>query len=465
MVVEEPQRILQVSTFDVQGGAEKVAWSLFDAYRKRGHRSWLAVGEKRSDDPDVLLIPNRVQRGRWFTFWRYISSRINRSIRSRPAAELLSLLANGVAEPARGFDIYRGLEDFRFPGTSRLLALPSQKPDIVHCHNLHGGYFDLRLLPWLSRQVPLILSLHDAWLLSGHCAHSFACERWKTGCGHCPDLTIYPAIRQDATGENWRRKREIYARSRLYVSTPSRWLMNKVEGSMLAPAVVDARVLPNGVDLSIYHPAEQQAARAALGIPSEAKVLLTTGVMIHRNIWKDFSTLRQAVKMASEQLPGQDLLLIVLGEDAPAERVDRVEICYVPYQKDPWKVARYYQAADIYVHAARADTFPTSVLEAMACGTPVVATAVGGILEQVEEPQTGFLVSVGDAQEMAFRITQLLTDEVLKARMGFQAAERAKHQFNFDQQVDAYLNWYGDLIESRTKESSTEKTYALSGPA
>jgi glycosyltransferase involved in cell wall biosynthesis len=363
---------------------------------------------------------------------------------------LLSRLAGGVAQPDRRLAFYCGVEDFHFPGTARLLTLTWPRPDIVHCHNLHGDYFDLRMLPWLSQQVPLVLTLHDAWLLSGHCAHSFGCEKWKIGCGHCPDLTIYPALHRDATAHNWRRKREIYTRSRLYVATPSRWLMQKVEQSMLALAVVEARVLPNGVDLSVFHPADRREARAALGIPQDVKVLLVTGVQLRQNIWKDYSTLRDAVALTSERLYGEGLLLIALGEDAPPERIGQAEIRSIPYQADRATVARYYQAADVYVHAARADTFPNAVLEALACGRPVVATAVGGIPEQVDDTRTGFLVSAGDAQGLAARIMQVLSDDALQQGMGMQAAQTARQQFDFDRQVDAYLNWYAELVMHRS---------------
>src|SRR5262249_35811923 len=150
-----------------------------------------------------------------------------------------------------------GIEDFRYPGSRRLLQLTPQQPDLVHGHNLHGGYFDLRILPELSAQVPVVLTLHDAWLLSGHCSHSFDCERWKTGCGRCPDLTIYPAIRRDATASNGRRKRTIYQRSRLHVAAPCQWLMDKVNESILALGAVETRIIPNGVDRTTFHPAER----------------------------------------------------------------------------------------------------------------------------------------------------------------------------------------------------------------
>src|SRR5262249_16039004 len=324
--------------------------------------------------------------------------------------------------------------------------------DIIHCHNLHGGYFDLRALPWLSRQIPVVLTLHDAWLLSGHCAHSIDCERWKMGCGLCPDLTLYPAIRRDATAYNWRRKREIFKKSGLYVPTPVRWWMGKIEESLLLPGVTKARVIPIGVDLSVFHPANKQDARSALGIPRDALVILFTANVPRQNIWKDYQTVQDAVALAAANLNGQNVLFLALGQAGAAEPIAPPLVLFVPYQTNRTAVASYYQAADVYIHAARADTFPNTVLEALACGTPVVATAVGGIPEQIQDGRTGFLVPAGDAQSLADRLTQLLSDSNLRQGMGMRAAEVVALQFDLNQQADAYLAWYEQLVHERSFE-------------
>ncbi|HEY3082185.1 MAG TPA: glycosyltransferase [Chloroflexota bacterium] len=458
-------RVLQVSTSDVGGGAEKIALSLHRAYRARGYESWLAVGAGGSSADGVVVMPNDAERGPWARAVIGAASPLRPLVgRVRGAWLARHLLVDYLAQPGRAIERLRGHEDFDFPATWRLLRLPPERPDILHGHNLHGGYFDLRALPWLSRQLPLVLTLHDAWLLSGHCAHSFDCERWRTGCGHCPDLTIYPAIPRDATATNWRRKQGIYARSRLYVATPSAWLAERVRASMLAAGTADLRVIPNGVDRTVFRRHDRAAARAELGIDPGALVLLFAANGIRRNIWKDYRTLRAAIGLLAAQSPDLPLVLLGLGDNGPPERIGEAQVRFVPHQRDPAVVARYYQAADLYVHAARVDTFPTTVIEALACGVPVVATAVGGIPEQVRslahEHPTGILTPPGDAAALARAVTDLLRDPALRGRLTANAAADAADRFDLGRQADAYLSWYAEVRRDWAEQRSAQREVA-----
>ncbi len=447
-------RILQVGTADRRGGAERVAWNLFDALRVRGHASWLAVGEKLSDDPDVFLVPNQGARSGWARFWRRLADERGPSSGKRYASPFRRI-AGALADPAARLDYYRGREDFRFPGTRGLRALTPETPDVVHLHNLHGGYFDLRLLPSLCERSPLVLTLHDAWLLSGHCAHSLGCERWRTGCGKCPDLSLYPAVRADSTARNWRTKREIFARSRLHVATPSRWLMDMVENSILAPGIVEARVIPNGVDVSLFRPGDSRAARAGLGLPRDARLLLTTGIALGRNDWKDVATLRASLLDLAQTRPEIPTTLVVLGtEEGDVDIAGALDVRFAGLEQDPAIVAEYYRAADVYVHASRADTFPLAVLEALASGTPVVASSVGGIPEQIENGRQGFLVPPGDQRSLAAAIARLLDDEGARARMASEGLHRARERFTLERQVDVYVDWYRTLLEEERHKAA-----------
>lgn len=447
-MTETKINVMQISSYEIRGGAEKIAWMLHDGYRQYGHNAWLAVGQKKSQDPNVLLIPNNDYLHLWAKQCNYLANLLSPWVHRVKGAWRTYNLITYMGQPRRWLEAMRGHEFFDFPGTGDLLKLSPQKPHILHGHNLHDRYFDLRALSKLSQQMPVVITMHDAWLLSGHCGHSFDCDRWKTGCGECPDLSIYPAIARDATAYNWQIKKEIYAKSKLYIATPSRWLRQKVEQSILAPAVVEYRIIPNGIELSVFHPADKNAVRAEMGIPADTKVLLFTANGIRKNCFKDYETMQAAVARIAENLLDRNLLFIALGEAGPVKQIGRAEIKFVPFEKDPKAVARYYQAADVYIHAAKADTFPNTVLEALACGTPVVATAVGGIPEQVDDGITGFLVAPGDPNGLAESIQTLLEDENKQQEMSDRAAEAAQQRFEFQRMVNDYLEWYAQILDS-----------------
>jgi glycosyltransferase involved in cell wall biosynthesis len=464
-------RIAQLNTYDFAGGAERVSRELHREYARRGEDSWLLVGCKRGSEEGVVEIPNTSARSRWARTWSAVANAVAPLHHGQitPLWKVRRSLTRAIGEPDRSLARALGREDFDFPGSRRLSELMPWPPAVIHAHNLHGGvlpdggYFDLRLLPALSRSRPFVLTLHDAWLLSGHCGHSFDCPRWEIGCGQCPDLTIYPAVRRDATAWNWQRKYRIYSQSTLYVATPCTWLMQRVERSMLWAGVAEARVIPYGVDRKVFRPAtDPDGLRAELGFPPGARILLFAANGIRENEWKDFRTLRAAVALVAERLR-DDVVFVALGERAPSEHFGRAEIRFVPYERDDHRVARYYQASHLYVHAALAETFPNSILEALACGVPVVASAVGGVPEQVNPIErrgwtaaakggtapTGALVEASDPNALANAIELCLDDESFRRELAANAAADAANRFDLERQVDDYLTWYDELVEGR----------------
>ena len=179
--------------------------------------------------------------------------------------------------------------------------------------------------------------------------------------------------------------------------------MDLVGQSMLRPS--ETQRVPYGVDETIYHPADKYAARQALGIAPDAFVCLfvtTTGQAGHP--YKDYFTAHRAVELVVEEI-GDAVQLVCLG--GVARKSDDPRYRY-PGRVSAEQVAAYCNAADVLLHAAHADNFPCTVLEALACGTPVIATAVGGIVDQVVDGETGFLVSHGDAGAMATCVLRLV---------------------------------------------------------
>jgi glycosyltransferase involved in cell wall biosynthesis len=445
-------KILQVNYFDNIGGAARIAWLLHQGFLAQGHQAWMAVGEKYSNDDFVKKIPiypPRSLMGKPFFFLAKQADKVGWSLKNRN----LSGLFHRLAEPGRYWKRYTGIEDFDFPGSRTILSLPSQAPEIVHFHNLHLNYFDLSYFQNISQRIPTIITLHDMWLLTGHCAYALDCERWKTGCGACPYLGTYPAMHQDQTAHNWLRKQHIFSHSRLHIVAPSNWLIRKAEQSMLAPALIQTKVIPNGVDLTVFYPKSKRLARSHLGLPIEADILLFVSASgMDTNAYKDYLTVQSAIEIVARKFNKRKLLFIALGGKDAVRHIGNVEIRYIPYQTSLELVASYYQAADIYLHAARADNFPNVVLEAQACGTPVIATAIGGIPEQITDGETGYLTEPENPVNMAEKIIHLLKNKNLRQSMGTAAGNHAHEHFGLDRMIDSYLDFYQEVFD-REKES------------
>lgn len=436
-------KILQVSTTDRIGGAAGDCWNLHTAWKSRGHQAWIATAVKSCDDPDVMLLSQEGGRSS-------LASKVEATGGLGPWTRL-----------RRRIEIAMGREDFIFPSTAHLLDLPPDVPDLLHCHNLHGGYFDLRELPGFTAKLPTVLTLHDSWLLGGHCAHPLGCNRWETGCGNCPDLSVYPPVRRDATAANFQRKRALFIKSRFYVATPCSWLMDKVKRSMLAPALLGTRVIPYGVSSDLFCPGDKMLARKKLGLPSEAVVLVFSSFMAKNNPFRDFEFLRNGLKRFANQWNGLPLVLLALGGEGEAERFGRAEIRFLPFTDDRNFVAGVYQAADLYVHAAKMDTFPNAVLEALASGTPVLATAVGGIPEQVRgldtgqrdalnkndlSRATGYLAPLGDLDAFCHGLSKLVGNKSVCTRLGQNARRDALERFSLEREADEYESWYREIL-------------------
>lgn len=442
--------ILQVNTLDVGGGAEQIADNLLRAYQASGHDAWVVVGEKRSANLAVFEIPTIADKGLWASLClklRQWLEPMHARVRGIPR------LRKNLLDLSIGSDViarWIGMEEFHYPGSKTVLELAPKSVDVLHLHNLHGHYFDLRALTDLSQKVPVVITMHDAWLLSGNCAHSFSCDKWQTGCGLCPDISIYPGLTRDTTALNWRRKKRIYAHSQIYLAAPSQWLMNKAMASILAPAIVQSKVIPNGVDLAVFKPADREKARHLLGIDADDKVILFAANGIKRNPFKDYATIYDAIEQLSKAMTSK-VIVIALGEQGESESIGNIHISYVPPISNRFQVASYYQAADVYVHASHADTFPTSILEAMACGVPVVATAVGGIPEQVDDEITGILVAPGDSQAMANGIDCILKSPELGAQMSQAAATKAKTHYSIELQAERYIAWFEEILGAHSK--------------
>lgn len=431
------KHVVHLHSVDGGGGGGIFAYNLMVEYRKLGIDSELYVKRKLSENIYVKYLTKRIEiankLANLFPLPRKLKSGIWLLISKYTSLKIIASSCTG-----KEYKCVYGAEKY-------LKNILKHKPDIIHCHNLHSNYFDLSVLINISQQIPTVISLHDAWMLTGHCAHFFDCMRWKEGCGQCPYLSTYPAIRKDATAFNWRERAEIYKQCNLYVITPCQWLMDNVHQSILEPGIVKSVVIPYGIDLNIFHPGDKHTARTNLSLPLDRFIVVFSASGLKKSQFKDYITLRKCLDiLASADF---DVLCLALGDKGDTEYLgESVELRFIPFITDPHIVARYYQAADVYVHPAKAETFGLVIVEAEACGTPVIASAVGGIPELIINGKTGYVVPSGDAQELAQRIIELKTNDNLRCAMGVAASILAKEKYDQKFMVDKYLTFYRDII-------------------
>lgn len=447
-------RIVQVNLQLDRGGDGRVVSELHKRYRALGYDASLIVGRGTTTGENEWLLPNEEFRSLWAKTILRVADAIGDDRRQ------LQRIARWAAEPRRYLRRRMGFEDFDYPATLPvLMEMVRGGRTIVHFHNLHGGYFDLRVLPDVCRKAPLVLTLHDQWAFTGHCAQSIDCERWRVGCGRCPDLTIYPGIPRDRTADNFVLKRDVFSRTRIHLTTPSQWLMDRARASLLASAIEDARVIPNGIDTSVFRPASPHEARARLGLRTDATVVLCPGWAARSDFKVDHEAFRSVLRSLASSEP-EATVLFLGSPDEGTGTIEGVPIVHRSYERDTKLVADHYRAATVYLHPARAETFGMSVLEAQACGVPVVATDVGGIPELISSlmpttanrgragPPTGVLVDP-TAAGMSHALSLVLSDAPLRARLGANAAQQTASEFSITRQVERNLAWYREILRGQ----------------
>ncbi len=406
------QKIVQVHSADRGGGAEAVVRMHHQEMRRQGHDSLLAVARKQCNSEAIKQI-------------KYIRG------------------PKGFRRIAHWREQLTGRQYIYSPSFRKFLRdLPSYA-DIIHIHSLHGaeGYADISQLAWLSKQVPVVITVHDLWLLTGHCAYPLECGRWKIGCGQCPDLDRYPSISCDGTRANWFDKHHIFERANIHLIAPSRWVIRQIEQSPILSHLSTSLVY-NPLDTSIFFPSDKQLARQRLGLPAEKKIILLVAQHLS-NTYKGVSEGIAAINC----LTNSALFIMAVGSQAK-ETLQQCQVPgkAIPYQEDPAALADFYRAADIFLMPSRCETFGMVAAEAMACGTPVIAFASGGLIDVLGEDEGGILVPSGDVSAMARALQHLLKEDKTRLKLGSTAKNRAHREFSLTMHTQKCLAIYQQLI-------------------
>ncbi len=367
--MEKVERVLFINTICGTGSTGRLVTGLMDSLETRGIDSMCAYG-------------------RWEAPEKYKSYRVGTNV---------DVIIHGVL--SRMTDKHALYSNS--PTKKLIEEIEKYNPDVIHLHNVHGYYLNFKILfDYLkSSGKKIIWTLHDCWTFTGHCSHYeyVGCDKWLEGCYKCPQKDQYPkTMLFDASKSNYALKKEMFTGiENLTIVTPSKWLAGEVSKSFLKdyPVVV----VPTGINLTRFRPVSSEI-RTENGIGARKLILGIANPWRERKGYKDFIRLADMlddnyrivmVGLKKEQMRGLPSNIL------PLEKTDSIE-----------DIVKWYTAADVYVNLTYEDTFPTTNIESMACGTPVITYKAGGSPESINS-RTGAVVEKNDLEGVVKAIEEV----------------------------------------------------------
>ena len=308
------------------------------------------------------------------------------------------------------------------------------KPDVAHLHNIHDHWLNYRLLfQYLAKNnIPVVWTQHDQWATTGHCMYNICgCERWKTGCHDCPVSKWYSL---DRSRRNFRLKKELLAAIPSLTIVPvSDWLGNNIRQSHLKDRPIE--VIHNGIDIHTFSP-QPTDAHERYGFDRHKKIILGVAAL-----WDARKGLNDFYALA-KKLPKEEYAIVILGrlteEAMPPE--GGCQMVFVPRTQNMLELAQLYSSASVFVNPTYQDNYPTTNLEAIACGTPVITYATGGSPESVDE-STGAVVAQGDIDDLIANIERLASGDYTGA-----CRRKAEAEFDNSKCFNPYISLYNKLL-------------------
>lgn len=402
-------RVLHISSNDVVGGR-------FSGYCMIENPDldddvYMAVWNKTSDNSHVKLLP--------------------------PSGLIIRKIANFLMKVGSRFSI-DGLLGF----SGHLLAHSDyfKNSDVVHLHLVHGfTNISLFSLPLLSREKPLIWTLHDPWAMTGGCEHSFDCEKWQYGCKpFCPYPRCKSLFQNFAPYFHWKIKRYIYSKLKVKIIVASDWMLDRVKKSPLLNAM-QCEVIPFGVDLNVFTPKDRMSLKRKMGIPLDNAVISFRDPGIKYDKFKG----ARYIKDALSKLVGIDNLTVLVFEDGQRfmelnPRFDVRRLGWVGQDE----LADALAVSDVFIMPSIQEAFGLMAVEAMACGTPVVVAEGTSLPSVIKENIGGITVPQKNSDALARAIEFLLKDNGAREAIGLNARKLAESEYSIKTYMDRHFEIY-----------------------
>ncbi len=411
-------RTLLVNKRDISGGAARAANRLHHGLLNIGVHSQMLVNEKDGAEDNVLR-----RQGAWPPTFSNVNTRIDRApLRLYPGRSVLPWSLNWFPN-----GIHRQINRIN--------------PDIVHLHWIGRGQIQIAELSKIH--CPIVWTLHDMWAFTGGCHYDGECGKYKVSCGNCPQLQS--SFKYDLSRCIWKAKRHYWKDLNLTIVTPSNWLAQCARASSLFGGV-RVETIPNGLDLDVYKPKNKQRAREMFGFPIDRHLILFGAMDATSDDRKGFEYLSAALKSVAPQLKDK-AELVVFGDSEPKKPPDfGMKANYIGRVDDDFSLRTLYSCADVTLAPSIQDNLPNVVAESLACGTPVLGFAVGGIPDMIKHQQNGYLAEPFLVDDFCDGIIWCLGDKKRHHGLCVEARAGAAKNYEIQSISERYRSLYKSIL-------------------
>lgn len=314
------------------------------------------------------------------------------------------------------------------------------KPDIINIHNIHGYYINVKILfEYLSKiKIPVVWTFHDCWPFTGHCSHFIKhhCNKWESECFSCPNIKGYPkSLLLDKSRTNFKKKKKLFTNiENLTIVSPSIWLSNLVKKSFFKHKNI--LTINNGIDVNIFKPTDNNTdIRSKLNLNDEKIIIGVASVWTYSKGLDDFIKL-------DEMLSNKYKIILVGLSKKQISRIP-TNIIGIERTESVQQLAELYNIADVFVNPTYADNFPTTNIESLACGTPIITYKTGGSPESVDN-KTGMVVEQGNLNDLKVAIEKITSN---KSKYSDPCRAKAVMLYNKQDRFNDYINLFNSLLK------------------